>query len=345
MKAFWGGQFLSYLVKLGDVDEELLALVAGKYISEDLLKYLKYTYDLKLYPIINREVVGLSEVMIQANVSQKVSLFDIYYAFNEYPILIVRDVVEQRKAIIDMVVPRGSGEYIKSLEYGLKMGIFQSYNIYSVSDKVLYPPDFSMFDFEENFFKVGTSDKRVGIKVNDTLLDIIPDIEDVTLIGLKQTKGKITLKDMAEITGLPFEEVRRHWQEHCSLIVSGYRINLKLQDKIMVNLLIPEGEISDEITKIPILTTATFTRNGMVWLKFTAQAKNIYEYLNMINKAIKDVDTEFEIYLSPTHPQYEYNFTASIPYTRYLGNRKWRYDLEKSRAYLDSLHEKLAIRN
>jgi DNA-binding Lrp family transcriptional regulator len=329
-------EILYYLQRFGDLNPEIISAISRIRDAENFIQWLRENYHYRLYPIPRYEALGLKKyyVTIYSNY-YRLHLLDFYDAFDGNTTLIFRDV--NNPLVINAVIYYNSTNFDKVLDYLQDEGIIFHYDIHKIEKEEFYPIDYSTFNFNKGVFEGLLSSPREPFELPDLTEGFSPDDLDVKILGKKQARADISLKDLSSLLGVSFKDVLYHTQAHVigKGLIKGYNVYLYKPDfRLEVNF--KEEEVLEELSKIPSMYYVYKLDDKSYVAHILDSSFTLLSYLKFIS-SLKEKDT-IETYLHPTDN--DYAIIASIPYEHFEEGR-WNFNTEVMMLRAEKLVKKI----
>ncbi|ARM76946.1 AsnC family protein [Acidianus manzaensis] len=317
---------LYYIQRFGDLNPKILGLLSGIKDAEELISYLRNNYEYRTFPFFNEKALGLDKYIFTIYSRRKFDLLKLYEMFDGMIGFALRDVFNPSS--INLMIYSNSLSFFKIFDYLLDNDFIYHYEyLGKVKSRLIYPLDYSMFNFETKEFEGISPREREPFQNVDLTDDFKPDYYDVRIIGMKQERTDVGLKELSSLLGISFRDLLYHYQKHVagkglipSYITYFTRFTFRLQ--VIFN----KEETLRYLTRIPTLYYVHVLDNYYVAhiLGWKGQLLKYVEF-------IKEAEYEFndKVYLS-VHPYTsKYLLTASIPYEHFTEDGKWDFNVER----------------
>ncbi|WP_240872251.1 AsnC family protein [Acidianus infernus] len=264
-----------------------------------------------------------------------VSIDDLYNLFDWTTVFILRDLMNP--LIINISILYTSRDFENVLDYLQDEGIIYHYDIHKVEEEKFYPIDYSVFDFERGEFQDFLPFSREPFELPDLTEGFIPDDLDVKIIGKKQERTDLSLKDLSNALGISFKDVLYHTQAHVigKGLIKGYNVYLYRPD-FRLEVIFNEKEVLDELTKIPNMYFVYKLDDKSYVAHISDISSRLIPYLKFIS-SLKKKDT-IEVYIHPTDENHL--LISSIPYEHFEKGR-WNFNTEVMKLRAEKLVKKL----
>jgi DNA-binding Lrp family transcriptional regulator len=329
-------EVLYYLQRFGDLNPKIIGAISRIKDAEKLIQWLRDRYHYRLFPFARYEILGLKKYYVTIYFNYyDVSIDDLYDLFDWTTIFIMRDLMNP--LIINVSLLYTSRDFEDVLDYLQDEGIIYHYDVHKVEEEKFYPIDYSVFDFERGEFQDFLPFSRESFELPDLTEGFSPDDLDVKIIGKKQARTDLSLKDLSKALGLSFKDVLYHTQAHVvgKGLIKGYNIYL-FRPNFRLEVLFSEKEVLDELTKIPSTYFVYKLDNKSYVAHISDVSSRLIPYLKFIS-SLKKKDT-VEVYIHPTDESHL--LTASIPYEHFEKGR-WNFNKEVMKLRAEKLVKKL----
>ncbi len=270
------------------------------------------------------------------NADPRIELADIYEMFDGFPTFIGRDQISNERVIINLVIPPKFEEDTTSIISVLEeRGVFEIVKFLNIEDSIQFMYDFSTYDFKLRKYKDQfLVEPREPVYFPDLSDGFEPDWIDLQIIGKKQARNHLSLKDIAKMIGVNYRSVLRHYQEHIigKGLISAFSIRLNGKYQTRLSIIFDKNEdFLRELTRIPTLTHVhKLSKNKYYGIAFLEDsiASGILEYISQL-KYKYHVDADVMIH--PFEPRLKYLLAASIPYEHFTVDGRWTMDKQRVR--------------
>ncbi|MCP6727768.1 MAG: hypothetical protein QXX62_02125 [Metallosphaera sp.] len=335
-----------YIQRFGDLNPRILGALAHIKNMDSVVKLIKEEFSLNVSYIARYKSLGLKALFLLVNADPRLELADIYEMFDGFPGFIGRDQISNERLIISLVLPPKFEEDITNVVSVLEeRRIFEIIDFLDVEDSIQFTYDFSTYDFKLRRYKEQfLVEPREPVYFPDLSDGFEPDWIDLQIIGKKQARNYLTLKDIAKMIGVNYRTVLRHYQEHIigKGLISAFGIRLNGKYQTRISIIFDKNEnFLRELTRIPTLTHVhKLSKNKYYATAFLEDsiASGILEYISQL-KYKYHVDADVMIH--PYEPKLKYLLAASIPYEHFTVDGRWTMDKQRVRDNIERVVRKL----
>ncbi|AWR96750.1 hypothetical protein DFR86_03720 [Acidianus sulfidivorans JP7] len=233
---------------------------------------------------------------------------------------------------------------MRIFDYLLDAGFIYHYEyIGKVKESFPYPIDYSMFNFETNEFEGIYLKGREPFKNVELFDNFKPDYEDVRIIGKKQARSDIGLKELSSHLDTSFRDVLYHYQKHIAGkgLISSY-ITTIVKPHYRLHVIFGKKETLDYLTRIPTLYYVHSLDNHYV-AHILGRRLELFRYIDFIKEVESTSNDNIIITLHPYNEKYI--FTASIPYEHFTPEGNWEFNVEKMYSNAEKIVEEISQKN
>ncbi|MCG3109102.1 hypothetical protein L3N51_01392 [Metallosphaera sp. J1] len=325
---------LMYIQRFGDLNPKIIGALARMKNAESVIKLIKEEFSLHTSYLVRYKSIGLKAILALVNSDPRIELTDIYEMLDGFTTFVGRDQIYNEKLIINLVFPQKfENEIINILTELEEHNMFEIEKLLDFEDSIQFAYDFSTYDFKLRRYKDQfLVEPREPVYFPDLSDGFEPDWVDLQIIGKKQARNYLTLKQIANLINVKYKTVLKHYQEHVigkGLITAfGIRLNGRYQTRLSI-IFNENEEFLRELTRIPTLThvhrLSGNTYFGIAFLEDPISGK-ILEYISQL-KYKYHVDADIMIH--PFEPRLKYLLAASIPYEHFTVDGRWTIDTQK----------------
>ncbi|ARM76976.1 AsnC family protein [Acidianus manzaensis] len=317
---------LYYIQRFGDLNPKILGLLSGIKDAEELISYLRNNYEYRTFPFFNEKALGLDKYIFTIYSRRKFDLLKLYEMFDGMIGFALRDVFNPSS--INLMIYSNSLSFFKIFDYLLDNDFIYHYEyLGKVKSRLIYPLDYSMFNFETKEFEGISPREREPFQNVDLTDDFKPDYYDVRIIGKKQERTYSNLKDLSSLLGFSFKDVLYHYQKHIAGkgLISSYT-TFVVRPHYRLQVIFSKENTLRYLTRIPTLYYVHILDNYYV-AHILGWNSQLFKYVDFI----KDAEYEFNDKISITvHPANDkYRIAASIPYEHFTEDGKWDFNVER----------------
>ncbi|BBL47322.1 MULTISPECIES: hypothetical protein [Metallosphaera] len=337
---------LMYIQRFGDLNPRILGALAHNKNMDSVIKLIKEEFSLNVSYIARYKSIGLKALFLLVNADPRIELVDIYEIFDGYPVFVERDQTRNEKLIIGLTIPpKFENDIVNIINELEQRGVFDIIDFLNIEDSIQFTYDFSTYDFKLRRYKEQfLVEPREPVYFPDLSDGFEPDWIDLQIIGKKQERNFLSLKDIAKMIGENYRTVLRHYQEHIigKGLISVFGIRLNGENQTRISIIFDENEdFLRELTRIPTLTHVhRLSKNKYYGIAFLEDsiASGILEYISQL-KYKYHVDADVMIH--PFEPRLKYLLAASIPYEHFTVDGRWTMDKQRIRDSIERVVRKL----
>ncbi|BCS93636.1 hypothetical protein [Metallosphaera javensis (ex Sakai et al. 2022)] len=325
---------LMYIQRFGDLNPKILGALAKMKNADSVIKLVKEQFSLYTSYIPRYRSLGLKAIFTLVNADPRIELVDIYEIFDGFTAFIGRDQIFNDKLIITLIIPPKFEKDIINVFNELEnRNMLEVTSLYDTEDSIQFTYDFSTYDFKLRRYKDQfLVEPREPVYFPDLSDGFEPDWVDLQIIGKKQERNYLTLKQIANLINVKYKTVLKHYQEHVigKGLITAFGIRLNGENQTRLSIIFDKNEeFLRELTRIPTLThvhrLGKNTYFGIAFLENSISGK-ILEYISQL-KYKYHVDADIMIH--PFEPRLKYLLAASIPYEHFTVDGRWTIDTQK----------------
>lgn len=321
-------KILHYIQRFGELTPKLIGALSGVKNAEEIISFLKKNYEFRSFPYVYEEALRLSKHIFVVYTKKWIDLPNFYNFFDGLVGYALRDLLHPEKIYL-MIYFNGNTNFIRVFDYLLDNELIYHYEYLGrVKENHPYSLDYSRFNFEKKEFE-GIGRERLPFENPPLYDDFDPDYYDVIILGKKQEKADMNLKEISETLNIPFKDVLYHYQKHIvgKGLIAGYLVYFaKL--KYRLHVIFEKKETLDYLSKIPTFYYVYKLDNeAYIGHVLGFSLNELLDYTDFIKRAKYLFNDNVEVSIHPYN--FRHMFTASIPYEHFTKEGKWDFNVER----------------
>ncbi|AWS00399.1 hypothetical protein [Metallosphaera hakonensis] len=336
---------LNKLQRYGDINSRILGALINYDDTENMLNFLKKRFSLLISYLVRPEPLGLQLYFIEGFLHPLVHLVDIYDILDGFPGAILKNSYSPDESITFLWIPQGYESSFKRILDELESRDLLRYSrINKIQETLQFLYDFSSYDFSLGRYKDDfLVSQRRPMYLPDLSDGFKPDMLDLSIIGIKQMHNTLSLKQVAEIMGVKYRTVLKHYHEHLigKGIITGFMVRLNGGKHTRLSIIFDNEDLLHDLTRIPTLTHVYKLRDGTFYAAIFPEDNMIQPILKYISELKYNLNVSAKVMAHPFMPRFEYLLTASIPYEHFTTTGKWEVDEEKMLMNIEKVERKL----